>query len=184
MSVYGCVWGYWCAGSTILCTERHGGTNMCLIWGSAWPGNFPGHHVLTCMTQKNEKRVTSTQYMGQGPHNTCIQLKQKQTWPKSIIKLAQPINSDTYNFWQKHNNTKLGVLIDQKKNIQATKPVANLFWTRNNTYTVQANAAAKQQQQKTSPADKNRDLYFSAETQQHQIRSTDWSKKLFKQQNL
>ena len=114
MSVNGCVWGYWCAGSTILCTERHGGMNICLIWGYAWPGNFPVHHVLTCMTQKNEKRIKNTQYMGQGQHNTCIQLKQKQTWPKSIIKLAQPINSDTCNFWQKHNNTKLGVLIDQK----------------------------------------------------------------------
>ena len=40
--------------------------------------------------------------------------------------------------------------------------------------TVQTNAAAKQHQQKTSSADKNRYLHaFSTETQQHQIRSTD-----------
>ena len=77
MGVYGCAWGYWCAGTTTLCTERHGGVNMCLIWGSAWPVNFPVYHVLTCMTQKNEKRVTSTQHMDQGPKNTCIQLNQK-----------------------------------------------------------------------------------------------------------
>ena len=63
--------------------------------------------------------------------------------------------------------------MNKKKIFQATKPVTNLFWTRQNTYTVQANAAAKQQQQKTRPSDKNRDLHFSAETQQHQIRSTD-----------
>ena len=80
------------------------------------PVNFPGHHVLTCMTQKNENRVTNTQHMHQGSHNTCIQLNQKQTRPESIIKLAQTINSDTCNFWQKCNNAKLGVLIDPNKN--------------------------------------------------------------------
>ena len=68
------------------------------------------------MTQKIEKRVTSTHHMDQGPQNTCTQLNQKQTCPKSIIKLVQPINSDICNLWQKHNNIKLGVLIDPQKN--------------------------------------------------------------------
>ena len=83
------------------------------------------YHALTCMTQKNEKRATSTQRMDQGPHNTCIQLKQKQKRPRIIIKLAQTINSDTCNFWQKHNNNKLGVVIFQKKIKQAMKRTEN-----------------------------------------------------------
>ena len=77
------------------------------------------------MTQKIEKRITNTHHMDQGPHNTCIQLKQKQKRPKNITKLTQTINSDTCNFWQKHNNNKLGVVIFQKKIKQAIKHVEN-----------------------------------------------------------
>ena len=43
---------------------------------------------------------------------------------------------------------------------QITKHETNLLWTRHNTYAVQANAKAKQQQQKTRPTDKIRDLHF------------------------
>jgi len=35
----------------------------------------------------------------------------------SSKKLVQPIKIETCIFLQKYNNTKLGVLIDQKKNI-------------------------------------------------------------------
>ena len=136
MSVYGCVWVYYYAVTTKLDMGIHWRTNMCLIWVCSWSGNFPGHHVLTCMTQKNEKWSTSTPHMCQGPHNTRIQLKQTQTWPNSPTKLAQTINYDTCHFCQKHNNIKLGVLVDLKKINQPAKPVSNLFWSRRNTYAV------------------------------------------------
>ena len=86
MGVHGCVWGYWCAGATILCTERHGGTNMCLIWGSAWPGNFPGHHVLTCMTQKTEKRATITHHMNQDQSSQDHKGKSSHIWDHMSTK--------------------------------------------------------------------------------------------------
>ena len=51
--------------------------------------------------------------MCQGPQNTCMQLNQKQTLPKSITKLVQTINSDTCNFLQKHSDTNSELQGDQ-----------------------------------------------------------------------
>ena len=136
-----------------------------MICGSGWPGNFPGHHVLTCMTQKNEIWIKSTQHMCQGPQNTCMQLNQKQTLPKSITKLAQTINSDTCNFLQKHSDTNSGLLISSKKIKRTTKHVKNQVQTQKNVHRVQAKAEAQQKQHRTIPTDTIRQLQFFAETQ-------------------
>ena len=87
MSVYGCVWVYYYAVTTKLDMGIHWRTNMCLIWVCSWPGNFPEHHVLTCMTQKTEKRATMTHHMDQDQHSTHIQLNQLQNRVSSSIKL-------------------------------------------------------------------------------------------------
>ena len=96
-----------------------------MICGPGWPGNFLAHHVLTRIPKKIERRATITQNMGQDPHNACTQLNQKQTRPNSITKLDQAIKIGTCNFWQKHSNNKLGVVIEQKKINQATKYATN-----------------------------------------------------------
>ena len=75
MGADGCVWAYRHVITREIGKMNKGGAHTCMIWGSGWPGNFPGHHVLTCMTQKNEKWVSGTQHMYQGPHNAWIQLK-------------------------------------------------------------------------------------------------------------
>ena len=46
------------------------------------------------------------------------------------------------SFLSETQQCQLGVLIDLKKINQPTKPVSNLFWSRRNTYAVQANATA------------------------------------------
>ena len=90
--------------------NRGGGACMSDL-GSRVAGKFPEHHALTCMTPKNAKRVTSTQHMHQGPHNTCMQLNQTQTRPNRITKLTQLSKFDNCNFSQKHSDNTFDVVI-------------------------------------------------------------------------
>ena len=83
------------------------------------------------MSQKKLIKQQNTQQISAGPVTIPTQPKQKHKRNNNNKKLARTIKIGTYNFWQKHSNNKLGVVIEQKKINKATKHTTNWHWNRN-----------------------------------------------------
>ena len=65
------------------------------------------------MNKKKLSKQQNAQQISAGLVAMYTQPKQKQQRSNNRKKLARAIKIGTYNFWQKHSDNKLGVVIEQ-----------------------------------------------------------------------
>ena len=88
---------------------------------------------------------------------------------RSSAKLDQSIKIDTLSFLPETQQGQIRSVNFTKKNKETTKRSTNHARTQNNYRTAYPKAKVSQKQKQTRATDKNRDLYFCAETQSSKL---------------